>query len=367
MKKRRSQDRYEEARALAKDAQHEHERAVRGFKAAAAAVGPVYAAGRAFEMVLAERRCWRRFLQRRFGARIVNTDGNDRIVEVKNWPGRKLLEQMDSGLEAPGREERKRLGQEYVKEEWLFLLALHMHAAWELSWRVMLERGVRALDEPGAALWTEDEERLRVYVAVLEGFILAQKKKHELVSLTAPPDTLSPTVRAAVAAMLTGQTEAMISLSENKRLSAVLGEQGDAREKLLEELPGAVMEEWGTSEAILSGEKYREFVQRVARALERTGNESNSLARRGKLSPLGDVTEAADEISEFEREEEARQRLDALEQKAKLSTQQAEIWRRLRRGMEIAEIAAELGISRNQVSSQKKRIKRKVGDAAAGF
>lgn len=233
----------------------------------------------------------------------------------------------------------------------------------------MLERGVRVLEEPGAGLWTEDEKRSRASLAALEGFILAQRNKDELVSMALPPDTLPPTVREGVAAILTGQTEAMISLTQNKRLSAVLGERGGAREKLLEELPGAVMEEWGAGEVILAGGKYRKFVQRVARALERAGNEGNSLARRGKLSPLGDVAEADDELLEFERREEARQKLDALEQKAKLSRQQAEIWRRLRRGMEIVEIAGELNIPRKQVSTQKKRIKRKMqrARAAGGF
>jgi DNA-binding NarL/FixJ family response regulator len=129
------------------------------------------------------------------------------------------------------------------------------------------------------------------------------------------------------------------------------------------------MQEWGAGETVLAGGKYRAFTQRVARALERTGNEDNSLARRGKRSPLGDMTETADDVLEFERREEARQKLDALEQEAKLSKQQTEIWRRLRRGMEIAEIAAELDIPKRQVSTQKKRIKRKVQKvrAAAGF
>jgi len=80
-------------------------------------------------------------------------------VEVKNWPGRKLPEPMGSGSEAPGREDWMCLAREYVKEEWLLLLALQEHAGWELSWRVMLERGVRVLDQPGADLWSEDEKR----------------------------------------------------------------------------------------------------------------------------------------------------------------------------------------------------------------
>jgi DNA-binding CsgD family transcriptional regulator len=128
------------------------------------------------------------------------------------------------------------------------------------------------------------------------------------------------------------------------------------------------MEEWG-GEAIRRGEKHRKLVQRVARALERGGNEANSLARRGKLSLLGEAAETDDEISKFELQEEARQKIAALEEKAGLSKQQAEIWRRLRRGMEIAEIAGDLDIPGKQVSTQKRRIKRKMQSVreAVGF
>lgn len=367
-KKRSSLGRFDIVRSASKDLRREHEQNIRFFKEAAVAAGPEYAAHKAHEMVLTQRRCWRRFLQRRFGVRIVNTDGNDRVVEVKNWPGRKLAERIDSGLRAQNDEDQKQLAREYEKEEWLFLFALKTHAVWELSRRVMLERGVRALDEPGAELWTVDEKRYWVSLAVVEGFILAQQIKDELWSIGFNPDTLSPTIREGVAAMLTGQTEAMISLTQNKRLSAVLGEGGGARKKLLEELPGAVIEVWSAAKAILAGGKYRTLVQRVARALERAGNESNYLERKGKLSLVVDMATADDELLEFERQEEARQKLDALEQKAKLSRQQVEIWRRLRRGMEIAEIASDLDIPGKQVSTQKKRIMHKMQRVrAAGF
>jgi len=82
-----------------------------------------------------------------------------------------------------------------------------------------------------------------------------------------------------------------------------------------------------------------------------------------------EVADGTDELSEFERREEARQKLDALEQKAKLSKQQTEIWYRLKRGMEIAEIAGELEIPKKQVSTQNARIKHKMQKVriAVGF
>jgi DNA-binding NarL/FixJ family response regulator len=81
------------------------------------------------------------------------------------------------------------------------------------------------------------------------------------------------------------------------------------------------------------------------------------------------VAEDTDDLSDFERREVARQQLDSLEKSVTLSKQQAEIWQRLRQGLEIAEIASELEIPRNQVSKQKARIKRKMQKArkAVGF
>jgi DNA-binding CsgD family transcriptional regulator len=180
-------------------------------------------------------------------------------------------------------------------------------------------------------------------------------------------------MREAVCAVLTGQTEAQISLSHNKRLKATLSEQGkNAWTELQKELPATVMEEWSAArDKLASAGKYSEFRTRIARNLERSGTESSYLARQGKLSSAEsiEVAEGTDELSEFERREEARQKLDALEQKAKLSKQQTEIWHRLKRGMEIAEIAGELEIPKKQVSTQKARIKRKMQKVriAVGF
>lgn len=105
----------------------------------------------------------------------------------------------------------------------------------------------------------------------------------------------------------------------------------------------------------------------VARALEAIGGESAS--RQNKLTSLppevATITSEDEQIAELERKET----LDALEKKAGLSQQQAAVWQWLRRGTEIKEIAAELGISENSVSVQKHNAVKKLKEArrAAGL
>jgi hypothetical protein len=88
---------------------------------------PELAAHRILDTVLSERRLWRRFLRRRFQMQVVNTDGNDHLLGIKNVP----------------------VGKSSLLEESILLFALQEHAKWELSYRVMIERGVKALDELG--------------------------------------------------------------------------------------------------------------------------------------------------------------------------------------------------------------------------
>ncbi len=70
-----------------------------------------------------------------------------------------------------------------------------------------------------------------------------------------------------------------------------------------------------------------------------------------------------EDLAEFVLQETLRshQQLDALEQVAELSSQQAAIWERLRNGKEIAEIAAELDITVNHVSVQKHNAIKRLG------
>ncbi len=352
-KKSRNGEVFDTIRRVSRDQQREIDKALGIIADVVREMGlpPELAAYSVFDTVLNERRLWRRFLRRRFQMQIVNTDGHDHLLGIKNAP----------------------VGKSSLLEEWLLLYAVQEHARWELSYRVMIERGVKALDEFEGWHWSDDRKRYWASLAALEGFILAQRHTDDLVSLTIQPESIDPRLRELVAAILTGQVEEKISLSRNKRLKATLSEQGgDARAELQKLLPAAVMEEWKPAGSeVPSAGKYREIRSRIARNLERSGNESGYLERLGKLSSSesSEVAEDTDDLSDFERREEARQQLDSLEKNVTLSKQQAEIWQRLRQGMEIAEIASELEIPRNQVSKQKARIKRKMQKVrtAVGF
>jgi RNA polymerase sigma factor (sigma-70 family) len=140
---------------------------------------------------------------------------------------------------------------------------------------------------------------------------------------------------------------------------------GSISENLTRELLGAILAAYGT----LAGDKQHSgsFLTQVARALETMGGESAS--RQNKLTSL--PPEVTTIISEDEQiaELERKETLDALEKKAGLSQQQAAVWQWLRRGTEIKEIAAELGISENLVSVQKHNAVKKLKEArrAAGL
>jgi RNA polymerase sigma factor (sigma-70 family) len=178
-----------------------------------------------------------------------------------------------------------------------------------------------------------------------------------------------PTNREIQAGLLSGWVAAKTNLNVNQRISAALAAGGKASaEALAEELPGAVTIAWGAGSE-------KEFLADVRRSIE-------GLAREAEIRPANvrddAIEEAAaafasdEDLAEFEREETLRlrrQQLDELEQVAGLSPQQTEVWRRSYKGMEIAEIAAELGISENQVSVQKHNAAKKLSDArkAAGF
>jgi hypothetical protein len=123
--------------------------------------------------------------------------------------------------------------------------------------------------------------------ASINGFLQAQWDADELPTLSTRPEMEPPPVRETMAAALTGLASAQLSLKHNKRLYKVLIEQGDSAKEVLDrDLPAAVVEEWDSLPTESEGmSKVRgRFSQRVARRLERAGNEQNRLARSGKLS-----------------------------------------------------------------------------------
>jgi RNA polymerase sigma factor (sigma-70 family) len=132
---------------------------------------------------------------------------------------------------------------------------------------------------------------------------------------------------------------------------ALSGEGGSFRDRLDEELPGAVRVAWDDIETVSTNTLLNE----ASNSLRRTKSETHR-----SLPP----SEGDDSLAQFEAQETISQMLDALEPEARLSAQQAEVWQLSRRGMEIAEIASNLGISRNQVSVQKHNAIEKVREAA---
>lgn len=103
----------------------------------------------------------------------------------------------------------------------------------------------------------------------------------------------------------------------------------------------------------------------MVRLLEGQASEQQRLNREGKLADARELSGNDENLARIEDAE----LLDSLEQVAGLSPQQTAVWRRLRQGMEIAEIAVELGISKNSVSVQKNNAIKKLKEArrAAGL
>jgi DNA-binding CsgD family transcriptional regulator len=204
-----------------------------------------------------------------------------------------------------------------------------------------------------------------------------------------------PKENEAAAYALAGFINASLSGSKNRRRNHALSE-----DEQLDFLAGCVQLAWGErppEEPIYHGTGDRNLVSRVDGMLEKLGNEAaalskvdNSVAKprravrelenmppdevlcaRERDADFIDIHEPAQrEMSEFEgREEAARQKYDALEQAAELSPREAEVWHRLRGGMEFAEIAAELKMTMANLYVTKHNAEKKIKGAenASGF
>jgi DNA-binding CsgD family transcriptional regulator len=151
-----------------------------------------------------------------------------------------------------------------------------------------------------------------------------------------------------IAAAVTGSFASRISLRKNKRLRDALGRE---RFDLLEQLPAEALAAWDERKP---GDDLDALASRAA----------NRLARA--LSPIRApkrVDNTEDDLAEFERLETLRQQLrqlDALEHRAGLSLREAQVYRRLRQGMQPEAIAADLGITRNNVDQVKRNALKKL-------
>jgi hypothetical protein len=227
------------------------------------------------------------------------------------------------------------------------------HGGWEAVWMALRDGFDRfgALDQPRMACKFA-YEAMRQTPALWGHFI---EKAHE------PDDH----VREHAAAQLAGWLDNETRLYRRTR-KAVGGREGK-----LQEIAAAAAAAWAD---LQPGEPFylpntflKEFGQR---------RKKGSLAGRGGsfLDQLSDLeaeelepesASADDEgLAEFEAKETARQQLSALIENAGLSEQQAAVIGRRRKGEKIAHIAAELGVSENQVSVQTSNAIEKIKRAA---
>jgi hypothetical protein len=164
----------------------------------------------------------------------------------------------------------------------------------------------------------------------------------------------------------------------HESIRTTLAAVGEPQEVLLRELPGAVLTELADLDAAASDpEKFAALLSEVSeRGVDRylTNRVTARLRAAGKdverSSDLAGQLEGTDrDIEDFVLREEVRQQLDALEQAAAFSPQEAQVWQLLRKDMDIGEIAVELSIPKGQVSVVAHRARRKAREAreAAGF
>lgn len=133
--------------------------------------------------------------------------------------------------------------------------------------------------------------------------------------------------------------------------------EGSIYERLVQELPATVriaFDERLPGEPFRpTGERQTNFVSRVADELEDLGGEATK--RPEKLTSLetGHTPGSEDELlAEFERQttlEQQSDQLSKLEELTAFPPREGAVWHRIRRGMEVVEIATELGMTKNNV------------------
>lgn len=196
------------------------------------------------------------------------------------------------------------------------------------------------------------------YRCACEGFFLAHRESHELLYAITWPQWLGPELREEIAATLTGQVAARISFARNKRLATALSEgKGSRTDRLMQELPGAIVYAWGSSPS----DNHPSLLREAVRLLEKQAKEQDRLAQAGKLAgELSEANGAEDEdIAEFERRETLQQELSQLKcwvEGAEFSEAEARVHELdIETNFDTGAIAQMLGISPSTVRGYRKR------------
>jgi DNA-binding CsgD family transcriptional regulator len=243
---------------------------------------------------------------------------------------------------------------------------------WNTAWNLMNYLGA-ALKEKGcgAKVIAALACKVWLHVARQEPITLARHIEPET-------DELSPLSREVAATELTGWMRARTSLARNKRLGELLAEGGGRPEdELMQELPGAVLAEWphwrqggaeGIARRVFSSARMRRRPGPGPGEKRETGGRG---ARRGVGSRRARRIRAGRGPCEAGTSRDAAAAAPATRRLGAggLSPQQTAVWQLMRRGMERAEIAAELGIPKGQISVVLHNAVKKVSEArkAAGL
>src|SRR5215208_5824890 len=281
---------HEEARAR-EDSLHGVERV--------AQTQPTAAAEFLMALTVNMRRLYRRYLRSRFGVKVSRLDRPGGILDRSRAP-------------------RNR------REKDLCLNAVAAHTAFETAWWGMVAAAQQAAprgEDPAPAVW--------------EAFVKAGRAA-PILHATVMGLATYPPLKERATVSISGWLATQLSVNKNYRMSRALREIGDgsAFETLLQVLPATALLAWSerqTGEPFRSGTREKSFVSRVDQhvsqmATEATGKQGSVGHALLSDALLSEPNAEDPALAEFEVREAARQQLDALEQRAGLSAQQAEVW-----------------------------------------
>ncbi len=154
---------------------------------------------------------------------------------------------------------------------------------------------------------------------------------------------------------------AQISLGRNQRLAHSLKEvSNSAFARLLQELPATTLIE--LDNLVREAAQPSELARRVARHLEKGGNQSGYLQRRGKL--VEDESSDAPMEEPMLKEFLLKEQVHALRVSAKLSAREDQVLELMLKDYLDREIASRLGVDEGSVKTTKFRMRKKLKQAA---
>lgn len=288
-------------------------------------------------VLISKRRLLRRYIRSRFGYSV----DDHRVVKPERFPKKSA-------------------------DEGLWLAACFEWIIWEIAFKLTYPTVTRA--EEASCLDKDTYQRVResfvFHIERMPGIhasnlMLDRSHSDEHVAIEALEETQI--------AWLSGWVGSQISLQCNRRLKHSLEEMSDSQpsmspqDRLLRELPATTVIELENLQR--DGERYSHLARRVARHLEKGGNQSDYLQRKGKLATASwsDAPMGEPMLEAFLLKEE----INALRARAHLPTREDQVLELMLRGHLDREIADILKMAEGSVKSLKSRIRQRLKAAAS--